>query len=308
MTDPYKILGVSRDAEQKEVKKAYHRLAKALHPDSHPNDAKAAERFKEVSAAYSILGDPETRKKFDTGQINAAGQQQTGAGDYWQAHPRGEGPDQGGFQSFEFGNGMDDLFSDLFGGFRRTQQKRRRPREAGANLKLSTTVSFIEAALGATRRLTLPDGRKLNVRTPAGIENGQQIRLKNQGEPSPTGGPAGDVLIDVAVQPHMLYERRGLDIHIELPVTLQEAVLGAGVINAPTIHGDVSLRIPKRSNTGTQLRLRAKGIKGKKDQAGDQYVKLKIMLPEKIDSELESLIERWSKKHNYDVRKSLVSD
>ena len=200
---------------------------------------------------------------------------------------------------------MDDLFSDLFGGFRRSQQKRRRPREPGASIKLSTTVSFIEAALGATRRLTLPDGRMLNVRIPAGIADGQQIRLKNQGEASQTGGLAGDVLIDVRVQSHMLYSRKGLDVHIELPVTLQEAVLGA-VINVPTIHGDVSLRIPKRSNTGSVLRLRAKGVQGKSGQAGDQYVKLKIMLPEKIDDELESLIERWARKNDYDVRKPVA--
>jgi DnaJ-class molecular chaperone len=305
MKDPYTILGVARNAEQSDIKKSYHRLAKALHPDSHPDDAQAAERFKEVSAAYSILGDPDTRKQFDTGQINAAGQQRTTAGDYWEAQARGESGDQGGFQSFEFGNGMDDLFSDLFGGFRRTQQKRRRPRETGASIKLSTTVSFIEAALGATKRLTLPDGRKLNVRIPAGIEDGQQIRLKNQGDPSQAGGMPGDVLIDVAVQTHMLYSRKGLDIHVELPVTLQEAVLGA-VINVPTIHGDVSLRVPKRSNTGSVLRLRTKGIQGKDGQTGDQYVKLKIMLPEKIDDELESLIEGWARKHDYNVRKPVV--
>ena len=269
MKDPYKVLGVSRNAEQRDIKKSYHRLAKALHPDSHPDDAQAAERFKEVSAAYSILGDPDTRKQFDTGQINAAGQQRATAGEYWQAHARGAGAEQGGFQSFEFGNGMDDLFSDLFSGFRRTQQKRRRPRETGASIKLSTTVSFIEAALGATKRLTLPDGRNLNVRIPAGISDSQQIRLKNQGDPSQTGGLSGDVLIDVTVQSHMLYSRKGLDIHIELPVTLQEAVLGA-VINVPTIHGDVSLRVPKRSNTGSVLRLRAKGIQGKNGQTGDR--------------------------------------
>ncbi|MCG8693298.1 MAG: J domain-containing protein [Minwuiales bacterium] len=310
MKDPYTTLGVSRTASQADIKKAYRKLAKELHPDRHPNDERTAERFKDVSAAYSILGDEKTRRRFDQGEINADGQQQAPGGGFWRSYGRqgGQRIDPEDFQTYEFGSGMDDLFSDLFGSMRRGGERRRPRREKGADKRFTLRIGFVEAARGGTRRLTMPDGKTLDVRIPPGIEDGQQIRLKAQGDPGPGGGPAGDALIEVTVEPHTLYTRKGLDIHVELPVTLQEAVLGAG-ITAPTIHGNVNLKVPKRSNTGTTLRLKGKGIHTAGDKRqGDQYVKLKVMLPQQIDDDLERLVEKWADSHAYDVRAGLKTD
>ena len=299
MKDPYRVLGVSRDADQPEIKRVYRKLAKELHPDSHPGDTHTAERFKEVSAAYSIVGDEDTRRKFDRGEINAAGQQQ-GPGAGFRRGQTGPGGGAEGFQGFG-GGGMEDLFADLFSGRRRGQRRGARARQ-GTDQRYTLRIDFVEAARGATRRLSLPGGSTLDVRIPAGIESGQQIRLKGKGELDPDSGLAGDALIEIQVEPHPIFTRSGLDVHVELPVTLPEAVLG-GAITAPTVHGDVTLKVPKHSNTGATLRLKGKGIKGSKaDRTGDQYVKLKIVLPEKIDSELVKLVERWAKAHDYDVR------
>ena len=307
MKDPYQVLGVPRDADQSVIKKAYRQLAKELHPDRHPDDDRAAERFKEVSAAYSVVGDEDTRRKFDRGEINAAGQRHAPGAGFWRAHSGAGGGDTESFQSFEFGGGMEDLFADLFGSMRRGQRRRPQTRR-GADKRYTLRVDFVEAARGTTRRLSLPGGNTLDVRIPPGIEAGQQIRLKQQGDANPSGGPAGDALIEIQVDSHPIFSRQGNDIHVELPVTLQEAVLGAN-ITVPTIHGDVSLKVPKRSNTGTALRLKGKGIHTKKGQHhGDQYVRLKIVLPDKIDRELERLVERWAAAHDYDVRAGLKSD
>ncbi len=304
MKDPYQVLGVSRGADQSEIKRVYRKLAKELHPDRHPDDTRTAERFKEVSAAYSIVGDQDTRRKFDRGEINAAGQRQGPGAGFWRGQT-GAGGAAADFQGFEFGGGgMEDLFADLFGSRRRGQRRGPRARRGG-DRRYTLRVDFIEAARGTTRRLSLPGDSTLDVRIPAGIDSGQQIRLKGKGEEDPTGGPAGDALIEIQVEPHPIYRRSGLDVHVEVPVTLPEAVLG-GSITVPTVHGDVSLKVPKHSNTGTTLRLKGKGIQAKKaGRAGDQYVKLKIVLPDKIDSDLVKLVERWAKAHDYDVRAGL---
>ncbi len=308
MKDPYQVLGVSRNADQSEIKRVYRELAKELHPDRHPGDTHTAERFKEVSAAYSIIGDEDTRRKFDRGEINASGQQQAPGAGFWRGQT-GRGGGAEGFQGFESGGGMEDLFADLFGGLRRGQRRGPRARR-GADRRYALRVDFVEAARGVTRRLSLPGGGMLDVRIPAGIDSGQQIRLKGKGDEDPGGGPAGDGLIEIQVEPHPIYTRTGLDVHVELPITLPEAVLG-GSITVPTVHGDVTLKVPKHSNTGTTLRLKGKGIHGKgvrgkkAERSGDQYVKLKIVLPDKIDSDLVKLVERWAKAHDYDVRAGL---
>jgi DnaJ-class molecular chaperone len=300
MRDPYTVLGVSRTASQDDIKKAYRKLAKELHPDRHKGDNKTTERFKEVSAAYAIVGDEDNRKKYDRGEMDANGNERPhgfspgggfrpGAG----AGP-GRGP-WGGARARpemfeEFGIG-EDLFADLFGGRRGGRAGGTGFRTKGADRNYAIKVDFLDAARGTKRRITLPDGKELDVAIPAGIQEGQQIRLRGQGEAG--AGEAGDALIEVGIGAHPFFERRGNDIHVELPITLREAVLG-GKINAPTIGGMVTLTVPKGASSGTTLRLKGKGIHPKAAAAaGDQFVKLKIVLPAKPDAALEKLVQGW---------------
>jgi len=303
MRDPYTILGVTKTASQDDIKQAYRKLAKDLHPDRHPGDAKTADRFKEVSAAYHLLGDGQQRQRYDRGEIDASGQEKA---------PQGFHRGQGGGRGFEgFGGnagggarGFEDMFGDMFSNFRGGAG---RQASKGRDRKYTLTVEFLEAMRGANRRLTLPDGRKLDVRIPAGLESGQQIRLKGQGEQAPGAAP-GDALIEVTVKNHALYERRGNDIFIELPISLEEAVLGAR-IKAPTIHGDVTVSVPEGSNSGRTLRLKGKGVAGAKGRAdGDQLVKLKIVLPEGPDPELQAFVRNWKRSRAFDARAGLKTD
>ncbi|MEC9347032.1 MAG: J domain-containing protein [Pseudomonadota bacterium] len=296
MRDPYSVLGVARGASQDDIKKSYRKLAKELHPDRHPGDEAAVDRFKEVSAAYDLLGDADKRARFDRGEIDADGQERgprfhhAGAG-------AGGGPDDM-FSGFGFGGagprGFEDIVGDLFGGRRGARTQAR-----GRDRKYSLQIEFLEAARGGSRRLTLPGGKPLDVRIPAGIEEGQQIRLKGQGEPGPNGAD-GDALIEVSIRPHAFFRREGLDIHMELPISLAEAVLG-GKVMAPTVHGDVAVAVPKGSNAGRTLRLKGKGIR-KGGEEGDQYVKLKIVLPDGEDPELEAFVKGWSRGKGHDPR------
>ncbi len=293
MKDPYTVLGVSKAASQEDIKKAYRSLAKELHPDRHPDDTATAERFKEVSAAYNLLGDAAQRARFDRGEIGADGQERAPHGFHY-AGAGGDDFGRGGNRGFE------DIVGDIFGGFRGGRSGPIR----GRDRKYSLTVDFLEAARGGNRRLTLPGGRTLDVRIPEGLESGQQIRLKGQGDQAP-GGTAGDAMIEVTVRPHPMFTREGRDIHLDLPVSLREAVLGAK-ITAPTIHGDVTINIPPTSNAGRVLRLKGRGIRNPKDQsAGDQYVKLKVVLPEKADPELEAFVKGWSQGEKHDPRAGL---
>lgn len=316
MRDPYEVLGVARGVSQDDLRKAYRKLAKELHPDRNPDNAKAADRFKEVSAAYDILGDAEKRGKYDRGEIDAAGQPRArgfrggpGAG----AGARGgRGPFGGGDYGFGgFENGGEDIFDEIFGQMRRTRggpgagsgARANRPMR-GADRHFNLKIGFLDAARGCKRRLTMPDGKQLDVTIPAGLADGQQIRLRHQGDAGRNGGEAGDALIEVTVEPHPFFTRQGDDIHLELPVTLDEAVLGAKIA-VPTIDGMVAVAVPKSASSGTTLRLKGRGFPlkgGASDQRGDQYVKLKIVLPEKANSALEKLIEGWVKSNKYDVR------
>jgi DnaJ-class molecular chaperone len=290
MKDPYSVLGVARAASQDEIKKAYRKLAKQLHPDKNPGNTRVSERFKEVSAAYHVLGDEKLRGRFDRGEIDAAGAERGPAGGFRRSHANaGAGA---GFEGFGPG-AAEDIFSDLFSNFRRGGG-RGGFRSRGADLKYSLVVSFLEAARGGTKRLALPGGKTLDVKIPAGIGEGQQIRLKGQGEPGEGDAPSGDALIEVQIEPHPFFTSKGQDIHVELPVSLGEAVLGAK-IEVPTIDGMVTLNVPKNSNTGTVLRLRGKGIPDRSSaKRGDQYVKLKIVLPETPDADLERFVKTWS--------------
>jgi DnaJ-class molecular chaperone len=302
MKDPYQTLGVTRGASADEIKKAYRKLAKKLHPDLNPGNSKIETQFKEVSAAYDLLSDTEKRARFDRGEIDASGAERPGRGFYRSYAESGQGAK---YRSGGAGDSFftEDIFSDLFGGgFGERGKARTGPRMniRGADVSYATTADFIEAALGAKKRLTLTDGKTLDITIPPGTEDGQTLRLKGQGLPG-MGGPPGDAFIEVKVEPHAFFTREGSDVHLELPVSLPEAVLG-GSVTVPTLDGKVSLKIPAGSNTGSTLRLRGKGIPRKGGERGDQYVKLKVVLPDRPDPELTELVERWAKKHAYDVR------
>ncbi|MCC6466949.1 MAG: J domain-containing protein [Alphaproteobacteria bacterium] len=312
MRDPYDVLGVKREASADEIKKAYRKLAKSLHPDLNPGKPEIEKRFKEVSAAYDLLGDAEKRAKFDRGEIDAGGNPRADAAfrDAWARRggpgggPGGGGPGGGAWDGTA-GAGFDpsDIFDELFG-------RRRRPgaggagsfKSRGADVTYALTIDFLEAARGGTRRIKLADGRTLDVNIPPGTESGNTLRLKQQGSPGLGGGPAGNAFIEITVAPHHLFRREGADIHIEAPVALQEALLG-GSIEVPTIDGRVSVKLPKGANTGTKLRLKGRGVaQGKKGERGDQYVTLKVVLPDPPDAELTRFVEGWAKGRRDKVR------
>jgi DnaJ-class molecular chaperone len=289
MRDPYAVLGVAREASDDDIKKAYRRLAKKLHPDlSHGNRANE-QQFKEVTAAYDLLSDPVKRGRFDRGEIDASGRERG-------FHPQGGARAQhrAGGAAFSF----DDIISEILGRGRRESEER----VGDVNQKLRLT--FIEAALGAKRRVDLPGGRTIDIAVPAGIDTGQTLRLKGQGPRAPRGVRPGDVYLEIEVEPHAFYQRKEHDIHVELPVTLTEAVLGA-TVTVPTIHGSVAVKVPRGSNSGSTLRLKGKGIAGAGGKPGDQYVKLRVVLPDPPDAELTAFLERWGAKRAYDVRGKL---
>ena len=283
--DPYQTLGVARDATPEQIRVAYRKLAKQLHPDLNPGDKSAEERFKAVSVANELLSDPEKRARFDRGEIDAAGQERPEQ-HFYRGHAEGG---QGGKYRAGAGPGftertfseeeLGDLFSDLFahsGEGARAGQREIRMR--GADQRYLLEVGFLDAVLGATRRLSLPDGRTLDVRVPPGIEDGQTLRLRGQGGAGLGGGPPGDALIEIGIAPHPLFRREANDIHLDLPVSLREAVLGAKV-PVPTPSGEVTLTVPAHSDTGTRLRLRGRGVAAHgKRAAGDLYVTLRVKL------------------------------
>ncbi len=298
MKDPYQVLGVGKTASGDEIKTAYRKLARTLHPDLNPGNKQSEERFKEVSAAYDLLSDTAKRGKYDRGEIDASGAEKARYS-YRSYAESGKG---GKYRDFDFGFGAEDIMSDIFGARTGRTQSGARMRLKGADQHYSLKVSFIEAAQGTTKRITLPNGKSLDVRIPPGVEDGQTLRLKGQGAPGTGGGEAGDALVEISVEAHAFFSREGHDIHLDLPVTLPEAVLGAKV-TVPTIHGKVTVTVPPGSTSGTTLRLKGKGIgHGKGGEHGDQFIKLKVMLPDKPDAELQAFLQQWSKTHPYDVR------
>jgi DnaJ-class molecular chaperone len=314
MRDPYDVLGVSKTASEAEIKKAFRALAKKHHPDKHAGDAAAQKRFQEIGSAYDIVGDKDKRAKFDAGEIDASG------------NPRGFDPGAQGFRGGPFGGGgqggprdfhftwtdepgpggqginAEDLFADLLGGLGGRGGGGRQPRR-GEDYSVAMTVDFEDAARGGSRRVMLPEGGQIDVKIPVGLRDGQQIRLKGKGGAGRRGGPNGDVMIQVSVAPHPYYVRDGNDLRMDLPITLQEAVLG-GKVPVPTLTGTVSLSVPANSNTGSTLRLKGKGVPAHgSEAAGDLYVKLIVTLPEKPDAELTEFARTW--KANYDPRAKL---
>ena len=286
MPTPYEILGVAPSASADDIKKAYRKLAKKLHPDLNPGDKKAEERFKEVSAAYDIIGDADKRARFDRGEIDATGAERPQREFYRDHAGRSGNPyaSEHGFAEFTDG---EDVFSELF-------RRRSTVRLRGQDVHYAMQLDFLDALNGARREVTLPDGSVLDVSIPRGTRDGQILRLRGKGMPGLNGGPAGDALVEVSVRPHELFVRKGDDIHIDVAVPLKDAVLG-GRISVPTPGGPVTMTIPKWSNTGRVMRLKGKGAPRAEGGNGDQYVTLKVMLPDQPDARLEQLVAEWSK-------------
>jgi DnaJ-class molecular chaperone len=282
--DPYTILGVKKDASQDEIQKAYRRLAKKLHPDLNPGDRGAEERFKEISAAYDLLGDQDKRARFDRGEIDASGMERPQQRYYRDFAEGGGYASDAGFADFA---GMDDVLSQIF-----TREGRTAVRMRGADAHYRLELEFLDAINGGKRQITLPDGLVLDLNIPPGTRDGQTLRLRGKGKPGMGGGPPGDALVEIEVRPHRLFTRKGDNIHLDLPISLDEAVLG-GKVKVPTPWGSVSMTVPKWANTGTVLRLKGKGVLRIDGSRGDEFVTLKVMLPEKPDPELENFVARW---------------
>ncbi len=318
MRDPYEVLGVQRGASAAAIKSAYRKLAKKHHPDSNKNDPKAAERFSELNSANEIIGDEDKRKQFDRGEIDAEGKPR------FQGFPGGgrAGAAGGGFESHTFrtgggpggmgGAGFEDILNSMFGGGAArggARAGRSSPFEfdtggIGLDLDLSVamTVSLEEAVKGGEKRVRLPNGKELNVKIPAGVVAGQQIRLKGQGETA-HGHPPGDLLITVSIATHPFFKVDGSDLRVDLPITLYEAVLG-GKVRVPTLGSAVELSIPKNTSSGRTFRLKGKGLP-KPGGVGDLYVTTRIILPDGNDAELEALMQKWRDGHPYNPRSDL---
>ncbi len=305
MRDPYEILGVGRSASEAEIKKAFRSLAKKHHPDAHPGDEKAKQRFQEISGAYDILGDKEKRVKFNAGEIDAGGNAKSfdprAYGQPGSKGGRGFRPGPFGAKDFHFswgeggeqpqqGFSAEDIFADFLGGAKRGGRTRA---AKGEDFSAAITVAFAEAVMGSTRRLVLQNGEQIDVHVPAGVKDGQQIRAKGRGGAGRAGGPAGDILIQVSVAPHAFIVRDGNDLKMDLPVTVREAVLGAKV-PVPTLGASVSLTVPPGSNSGAVLRLKGKGVPAHAGQgAGDLYVRMVVTLPDKPDEALKTFAQGW---------------
>jgi DnaJ-class molecular chaperone len=307
--DPYETLGLTRTASADDIKKAYRKLARSNHPDLHPDDAGAEAAFKEISAAHDLLKDPETRARFDAGEIDAQGAERpqrqyyrdfAGGPDNPYQHRRGSGPEPD----------PADIFAEILrnraraaggadfggGGFSAT----------GPDARYSLDIPFLDAVRGSETRITLPDGTSVSVKIPQGTEDGQTLRLRSKGAPGFGGGAAGDALITILVRPHPVFRREGDDILVTLPITIDEAVLG-GKVTAPTIDGPVGLTIPVGASSGRILRLRGRGVTRRGQKAkGDQRVELKIVAPADPDQGLRDFLSEWRKSNGVDPRAEIL--
>lgn len=308
--DPYEVLGLTRSATADDIKKAYRKLVRTSHPDLHPDDPGAEARFKAVAAAHDLLKDPETRARFDAGEIDATGAERPQRQYYRDFAAAGDNPYQQR-RGFETHGDPADIFAEIL------RQRARGGGDdfgnrgftaSGPDLRYSLDVPFLVAARGGELRITLPDGGSIAVTIPQGARDGQTLRLRGKGGPGYGGGPAGDALITVSVAPHPVFRREGDDILVTLPITIDEALLGAKV-SAPTIAGPVSLTIPKGASSGRVLRLRGRGVSrpGAK-VAGDQLVELRIMAPPVIDDSLRDFLTEWRKTHHEDPRARMLNE
>lgn len=288
--DPYSVLGVSRDASQEQIQKAFRKKAKTLHPDLNPGNKEAEQKFKDISAAYEVIGDKEKRARYDRGEIGPDGSEQPQRQYYREyANAGADNPYQsaGGFA--DLGEG-EDIFSQFFsrrgGGGGRTFRMR------GQDAQYSMNVEFLDAVNGTATQIRLPNGPSLDVRIPAGTRDGQTLRLKGKGQPGIGGGEPGDALIEVHVRPHAFFTRDGDDIRLDLPITLREAVLG-GKVNVPTPKGPVTMAVPANASSGKVLRLKGRGAPKRGGGEGDLYVTLRVVLPDAPDAELKEFAEKW---------------
>jgi DnaJ-class molecular chaperone len=301
---PYEVLGVKPEASPDEIRKAYRKLAKQLHPDLNPGKPEAEARFKTVTAAYDLVSDADKRARYDRGEIDEDGAERP----RYSYRPHAEGAQGRKYEQGEMDPAdLEDLFA-MFGGGGPGGGGARRGRGfamAGGDHLYTLTVDFVEAAAGAKKRLSLAPDNWLDVTIPPGIEEGQVLRLKGKGDAGIGGAPAGDALIEIHVAPHPYFRRDGDNILVELPVSLGEAVLG-GRITVPTVTGPVTMTIPKGSDTATQLRLRGKGIHRRGGAEGDQIVTLKVMIGDSGDAELTTFLETWEKKHETNPRRGMV--
>jgi DnaJ-class molecular chaperone len=293
MKDPYETLGVPRSATNTEIKDAFKKLARKFHPDLHPGDKAAEEKFKEISAAKDLLGDNEKRRRFDAGEIDASGAERPQER-FYRDFADGPHATQDGFASNEDLEAfLTRAFAGATGGRRQSQGAFR---ARGQNVNYALPIGFLEAALGATRMITLAEGKTLKVTIPEGAEDRQMLRLKGQGMPGFDGGLAGDAYVELHVEPHAFFRRKDDNVHLEVPVTLKEAVLGAQ-IEVSTISGPVTVTVPKESNAGKTLRLRDKGIRNRRTgQRGHQFITLKVVLPTAEEPELKAFLETWQPK------------
>jgi DnaJ-class molecular chaperone len=303
--DPYQTLGVPRNASADDIRAAFHKLAKKNHPDLNPGNAAAEARFKAASAAHDLLSDPDTRAKFDRGELDADGKPTERAhrphgGRARRAHGGAQGATQGE-------DPLADVFAEMFRNGQSPFAQAGTRQARGQDRQYSLTVSFLEAAAGANRRLSLPDGRTLDVVIPPGLSDGQTLRLRGQGDAGWNGGPAGDALIEISVAPHPFFRREGEDIHLDLPVTIAEAILGAKV-SVPTLAGIVQLTIPKHSEAGRRMRLRGRGIAAHGGRpAGDLYATIKLVVGGVPDAQLEAAMRVWREVDHTDPRAALLA-
>jgi DnaJ-class molecular chaperone len=299
MKDPYEILGVQRSDNETAIRAAYRKLAKKHHPDVNPGKPEAVERFKEISTAYDLLSDKEKRVRFDRGEIDAEGHEVPPERPFYRDFQQGAGQERyqtnGGFTQED----IEAFFSQAFsqgGGGARAGRTGAGFAARGRDVHYGLTVSFVDAANGTTRRLALPEGKTLDVRIPAGTEDGHMLRLRGQGGPGIGGAPAGDALIEITVAPDPQFHREGDDIIVDLPVTLQEAVLGCS-LQVPTVRGPVRLTVPPGSGTGTRLRLRGRGIR-----SGHQFVQLQVVVPPGDEPELAAFLKDWTPRNEFNPR------
>ncbi|MGO4910190.1 DnaJ C-terminal domain-containing protein [Pseudorhodobacter sp. W20_MBD10_FR17] len=307
--DPYDVLGLTKAATADEIKKAYRKLVRESHPDLHPDDAGAEERFKAISAAYDLLKDPATRARFDAGEIDGSGAERPPR-QYYRDYADAPG---NAYQHRE-GFGPDTDPADIFAEILRNRARQgggddfgaRGFQAAGPDARYTLDVAFLDAARGAETRITLPDGQSLAVKIPPGTSDGQTLRLRGKGAPGFGGGPSGDALITVRVRAHAVFRRDGDDILITLPITIDEAVLGAKV-TAPTIDGPVGVTIPEGASSGKVMRLRGRGVaRAGQKVKGDQMIELKIVTPPAPDAALREFLLEWQKTQSFDPRADLL--
>jgi DnaJ-class molecular chaperone len=285
--DPYAALGVTRSSSADEIRSAYRKLAKELHPDVRPNDKAAEERFKRATAAFNLLGDPGMKARFDRGEIDAEGNEK--AQYSYRAGPGRTQNSYGGAGESVFDIG--DIFSDLFGSAGAGAGRQNFGKMRGRDIRLPLDVDVLDAIRGGRKRVQMSDGRTLDVAIPPGVTDGQVLRLKSQGGAGVQGGPPGDALVELKIRPHMFFRREGDDIHLDLQISIVEAVEGAR-IQVPTASGPVTLTVPEGANTGKVLRLKGKGVAEK----GDQFVRLLVMLPEVLDDDLKRFVKKWNRR------------